>query len=90
MLELAGSPGLERGPKLEPDIRRQLQPRARFRHMRQDGERLLEARNCFPIGGAFDGSCPGAAEMDDGLVPDFALDVMKTEGEVVRLQTRRV
>jgi hypothetical protein len=81
---------LKRDPKFEPEIRRQLQRRGRFRQMNQSRECLLEARNRFPIGGTFNGSRPGPAEMDDGLVPDFALEVMKTTGEVVRVQTCRV
>jgi hypothetical protein len=54
--------------------------------MGQRVERALEGRHRLPVGGAFEGSRPSPVEMDDGLVPDLALGVVKTEREVVRLQ----
>ena len=55
--------------------------------MRQRGEGALEARHRFPIGGAFDGSGPGPAEVDHGVIPDLTLGVVQTEREMMRFQT---
>lgn len=58
--------------------------------LRQGDERALETRHRLPVrralGGDIPGDIPGLAEMDNGLVPHFALAVVKAEGEVVRLQ----
>src|SRR5262245_56204305 len=54
--------------------------------MRQRGQGALEARQRFSVGRAGSSSGPGPAEMDGGLVPDLALSVMPTEGEMMRFQ----
>ena len=59
---------------------------ARLRQMRQSGKRALEAGHRLPIGRTLERSCSGPVEVHDRFVPDLALEVVKTESQVVRVK----
>ena len=76
---------VERRPELEADSKACSRATVLWQ-MSQRGERALEAGHRVSLGEPFERSGPGPAEMEDGLVPDLALEVMQTECEVVRTE----
>src|SRR5437016_10799004 len=69
----------ERIAKVQPKIDTLLDCFATFGEMREGSERLLKARDCFPVGRVRGGLRPGLTEVGDGLVPDLAPEGMVGE-----------
>src|SRR5439155_18356003 len=63
---------VERIAKFHPKIDTLLGGSLTLGEMREGSERLLKARDCFPVGRAFGGFRPSLTEVGDGLVPDLA------------------
>src|SRR3989441_5827468 len=70
---------VERIAKLQQEINPLLDRSSALREMPESFERLLEARDCFPVGRARGGLRPGLTEVGDGLVPDLAPEGMVGE-----------
>jgi hypothetical protein len=54
--------------------------------MGEEPDCSLEARERLPVGGALHGSGSGRPEMEDRLVPDFALGVVQAQRELMRFE----
>src|SRR5437899_5199288 len=73
------SEGKERTAKVQPEIDTLLDGLATLGEMRECLERLLKARDRFPIGRPCGSLRPGLTEVADGLVPHLAPEGMVGE-----------
>src|SRR2546428_5454906 len=76
---LALSEGMEQVAQVQPQVDALLDCFARLGKIGEGSERLLEARDGFPVGRARGGLRPGLTEIGDGLVPDLAPESMVGE-----------
>src|SRR2546425_5127135 len=73
------SEGSERIAKVQPEIKPELHGFAILGEMREGSERLLEARDRFPVSRACGSLRPGLTKVGDSLVPDLAPEGMVGE-----------